>query len=263
MTRRTFTLPAAAAAAFAAVLAMAGPAAAHVEVSASDPRALAKNVTLTFTSEAESDTSGIAKLQIVLPKGIAPEAVNLAKAPAGWKLTPSEGGYTVGGKALATGTDAVYSITVTQLPDAKSLVFKTIETYGDGSVDRWIELPSGGAEPENPAPLLALKPHGTGCDGEHGRTDPDPVRLRAHDGAEHLHDREADREGGREGQRRQRNHRRDRRRRRGGRRGPRPLVVQAQPGNRLRLTPGPGASHGPPGPPGITPRRSSAAVPSR
>ncbi|MEU3920291.1 DUF1775 domain-containing protein [Streptomyces sp. NPDC029004] len=158
MTRRTFTLPAAAAAAFAAVLAVAGPAAAHVEVSASDPRALAKNVTLTFTSEAESDTSGIAKLQVVLPKGIAPDAVSLAKAPAGWKLTPSAGGYTVGGKALATGTDAAYSITVTQLPDATSLAFKTLETYGDGSVDRWIELPSGGAEPENPAPVLALKP---------------------------------------------------------------------------------------------------------
>ncbi|WP_328667356.1 YcnI family protein [Streptomyces sp. NBC_00322] len=174
MTRRTFTLPAAAAAAFAAVLAMAGPAAAHVEVSASDPRALAKNVTLTFTSEAESDTSGIAKLQIVLPKGIAPEAVNLAKAPAGWKLTPSEGGYTVGGKALATGTDAVYSITVTQLPDAKSLVFKTIETYGDGSVDRWIELPSGGAEPENPAPLLALKPAAPGATASTAAPTPTP-----------------------------------------------------------------------------------------
>ncbi|MGW1493143.1 DUF1775 domain-containing protein [Streptomyces sp. NPDC002402] len=174
MTRRTFTLPAAAVAAFAAVLAVAGPAAAHVEVSASDPRALAKNVTLTFTSEAESDTSGIAKLQIVLPKGIAPDAVSLAKAPAGWTLTPSEGGYTVGGKALATGTDAVYSITVTQLPDAKSLAFKTIETYGDGSVDRWIELPSGGAEPENPAPVLALKPAAPGATASTAAPTPTP-----------------------------------------------------------------------------------------
>ncbi|MCX4584862.1 DUF1775 domain-containing protein [Streptomyces sp. NBC_01481] len=174
MTRRTFILPAASAAAFAAVLAVAGPAAAHVEVSASDPRALAKNVTLTFTSEAESDTSGIAKLQIVLPKGIAPDAVSLAKAPAGWKLTPSEGGYTVGGKALAIGTDAVYSITVTQLPDAKSLAFKTIETYGDGSVDRWIELPSGGAEPENPAPVLALKPAAPGATASSAAPTPTP-----------------------------------------------------------------------------------------
>ncbi|WP_186356877.1 DUF1775 domain-containing protein [Streptomyces sp. SLBN-118] len=76
--------------------------------------------------------------------------------------TPSEDGSTVGGKALATRTDAVHSITVTQLPDAKSLAFKTIETYGDGTVDRWIELPGGGAEPENPAPVLALKPAAPG-----------------------------------------------------------------------------------------------------
>ncbi|MEU4493481.1 DUF1775 domain-containing protein [Streptomyces sp. NPDC023998] len=159
-TRRTAF---AATAALATVLAVAGPAAAHVEVNASDPRALAKNVTLTLTSEAESDTAGIAKLQIVLPAGITPDAVSLKEAPAGWKLTPSKGGYTVGGKALATGTDAVHSITVTQLPDAKSLAFKTIETYGDGKIDRWIELPGGGAEPENPAPVLTLKPAAPGA----------------------------------------------------------------------------------------------------
>ncbi|MET7620778.1 DUF1775 domain-containing protein [Streptomyces sp. NPDC005408] len=175
MTRRTFTLPAAAVAALATVLAVAGPAAAHVEVTASDPRALAKNVTLTFTSEAESDTSGIAKLQVVLPKGIAPDAVSLKKAPPGWQLTPSEGGYTVGGKALATGTDATYSITVTQLPDAKSLVFKTVETYGDGKVDRWIELPGGGAEPENPAPVLALKPAAPGATASTAAPAPTPT----------------------------------------------------------------------------------------
>ncbi|MGI5403606.1 DUF1775 domain-containing protein [Streptomyces sp. CA-135486] len=171
-TRRTAF---AATAALAAVLAVAGPAAAHAEVNASDPRALAQNVTLTFTSEAESDTAGIAKLQIVLPEGITPDAVSLKEAPAGWKLTPSQGGYTVGGKALATGTDAVHSITVKQLPDAKSLVFKTIETYGDGKVDRWIELPSGGEEPENPAPVLALKPAAPGATASSAAPTPSPT----------------------------------------------------------------------------------------
>lgn len=168
-TMSTFPLPSAvrrtalvATVAFGAVLAVAGPAAAHVEVTASDDRALAKDVTLTFASEAESDTAGIAKLQIVLPEGIAPDAVKLKKAPDGWKLTPGEGGYTIGGKALATGTDVVHSITVTQLPDVKSLVFKTVETYGDGKVDRWIEVPKGGQEPENPAPMLNLKPAAPG-----------------------------------------------------------------------------------------------------
>ncbi|MFF4449516.1 DUF1775 domain-containing protein [Streptomyces sp. NPDC001502] len=135
----------------------AGPAVAHAEVTASDPRALAENVTLSFTSEAESDTAGIAELKVVLPKGIAPDAVTLKDAPKEWKLTATPDGYAIGGPALATGTDAEYSITVRQLPDEKSLVFKTLETYGDGKVSRWIEVPTGGEKVDNPAPVLELK----------------------------------------------------------------------------------------------------------
>ncbi|WP_314245144.1 DUF1775 domain-containing protein [Streptomyces kutzneri] len=135
----------------------AGPAAAHAEVTASDPRALAENVTLSFTSEAESDTAGIAELKVVLPKGIAPDAVTLKDAPKEWKLTATPDGYAIGGPALATGTDAEYSITVRQLPDGKSLAFKTLETYGDGKVSRWIEVPTGGEKVDNPAPVLELK----------------------------------------------------------------------------------------------------------
>ncbi|MFG2235021.1 DUF1775 domain-containing protein [Streptomyces sp. NPDC048723] len=135
----------------------AGPAAAHAEVTASDPRALAENVTLSFTSEAESDTAGIAELKVVLPKGIAPDAVTLKDAPKEWKLTATPDGYAIGGPALATGTDAEYSITVRQLPDEKSLAFKTLETYGDGKVSRWIEVPTSGEKVDNPAPVLELK----------------------------------------------------------------------------------------------------------
>ncbi|MFD3469009.1 DUF1775 domain-containing protein [Streptomyces sp. NPDC058682] len=135
----------------------AGPAAAHAGVTASDPRALAENVTLSFTSEAESDSAGIAELRVVLPKGIAPDAVALKDAPEGWKLTATPDGYSIGGTALATGTDAEYSITVRQLPDEKALVFKTLETYGDGKVSRWIEVPTNGEKVDNPAPVLELK----------------------------------------------------------------------------------------------------------
>ncbi|MFF4426856.1 DUF1775 domain-containing protein [Streptomyces sp. NPDC001549] len=135
----------------------AGPAAAHAEVTASDPRALAENVTLSFTSEAESDTAGIAELKVVLPKGITPDAVTLKDAPKEWKLTATPDGYAIGGPALATGTDAEYSITVRQLPDEKSLAFKTLETYGDGKVSRWIEVPTSGEKVDNPAPVLELK----------------------------------------------------------------------------------------------------------
>ncbi|MGW0898896.1 DUF1775 domain-containing protein [Streptomyces goshikiensis] len=135
----------------------AGPAAAHAGVTASDPRALAENVTLSFTSEAESDTAGISELRVVLPKGIAPDALTLKDAPKEWKLTATADGYTIGGPALATGTDAEYSVTVRQLPDEDSLAFKTLETYGDGKISRWIEVPTDGEKVDNPAPVLKLK----------------------------------------------------------------------------------------------------------
>lgn len=159
-TQRLPRLPSLGLAAFGALVVLgiaAGPAAAHAEVTASDPRALAENVTLSFTSEAESDSAGIAELRVVLPKGITPDSVTLKDAPEGWKLTATPDGYSVGGAALATGTDAEYSITVRQLPDEKALAFKTLETYGDGKVSRWIELPTNGEKVDNPAPVLELK----------------------------------------------------------------------------------------------------------
>ncbi|MEU5400424.1 DUF1775 domain-containing protein [Streptomyces sp. NPDC005963] len=140
-----------------AALAVATPASAHAGVTASDGRALAKDVTLTFTSAAESKSAGLAMLQVVLPEGISPGAVSFKKGPAGWKLAQAQGGFTLTGKPLAVGEDAVYSIQVKQLPDAKSLVFKTVETYSDGKLARWVEEPKDGKKPENPAPVLKLK----------------------------------------------------------------------------------------------------------
>lgn len=151
-----------------------GPAAAHAEVIASDSRALAQNVTLSFVSEAESDASGIKELRIVLPKGIAPDTVELKEAPKGWKLAATADGYTVGGTALAAGTDAEHSISVRQLPDAKSLAFKTVETYGDGKISRWIEVPGDGQQVENPAPVLELKEAAPGAEPIAPSPSPEP-----------------------------------------------------------------------------------------
>ncbi|MFJ3658727.1 DUF1775 domain-containing protein [Streptomyces nigra] len=138
-------------------LALAAPAAAHAEVEADKPQALAENVTLSFVSEAESDSAGFTELRVVLPEGIAPADVTLAEGPKGWKLTATKDGYTVGGPALKAGVDGEHKIKVRQLPDAKELAFKTVETYSDGEVSRWIEVPTGGKEPEQPAPVLKLK----------------------------------------------------------------------------------------------------------
>lgn len=136
------------------------PASAHVEVSADKAQAGATNVTVTFTGEAESSKAGIASEQIVLPPGISPANVSLAKAPAGWAFGRTADGFTVGGRALPIGTDAVFSIKITQLPyGVTELPFKTLEKYSDGDIDRWIEIPvAGKPEPANPAPVLKVKP---------------------------------------------------------------------------------------------------------
>lgn len=141
------------------LLLTAGPAAAHVEVSSDKAQAGAANVTLTFHGEAENDAAGIKSERVVLPNGISPAQVTLVKAPSGWTFTRTANGFTVGGKALKTGTDAQWSVKVAKLPDGETrLSFRTLETYGDGTVSRWIEIQEPGQdEPDNPAPLVTLK----------------------------------------------------------------------------------------------------------
>ncbi|AZP22143.1 DUF1775 domain-containing protein [Streptomyces aquilus] len=162
MSRIIRRLTVAAATAATAVLFTAVPAAAHVEVESDDAQALAENAELAFTAESESATAGIAQIRVVLPKGIAPSDVTYGKGPEGWKFTATDDGYTVKGAALKVGADAEYSVVVRQLPDVKELAFKTLQTYGDGKVDRWIELDESGDDGHghgegNPAPVLKLK----------------------------------------------------------------------------------------------------------
>ena len=147
-TTRSLTL------ATALVLLTAVPAAAHVEVESERAQALAENVEISFDAESESDSAGITQIRVVLPDGIAPADVSYGNGPKGWKFTPADDGYTVKGSALKAGVNAEYSVVVKQLPDAEELAFKTLQSYADGQVDRWIELDERG---ENPAPVLKLK----------------------------------------------------------------------------------------------------------
>ncbi|WP_369269508.1 DUF1775 domain-containing protein [Streptomyces sp. R11] len=161
LTRRLRRTGALTAVAFAVAVAFAGPAAAHTEVEAEGARALDQNVALTFTAESESASAGISKLEVILPEGIAPADITFKEGPKGWKFAPTSRGYTVSGATLGVREDAEYVVTVRQLPDAKSLVFKTLQSYSDGQVDRWIELEeeSGGDGHGHghPAPRLDLK----------------------------------------------------------------------------------------------------------
>ncbi|WP_329245457.1 YcnI family protein [Streptomyces pseudovenezuelae] len=165
------------AAALTATLALAAPAAAHAEVEADKPQALAENVTLSFVSEAESDSAGFTEMRVVLPEGIAPGDVTLDEAPKGWKLKATSDGYNVAGPALKAGVDAEHKIKVRQLPNAKEIAFKTIEVYSDGKISRWIELPTGGAEPEQPAPVLKLKAAAPGATPVSPSPSPSPTET--------------------------------------------------------------------------------------
>ncbi|MEU9284340.1 DUF1775 domain-containing protein [Streptomyces sp. NPDC048275] len=152
--------------ALAVAVATAGPAAAHTEVEAEGARALDQNVALTFTAESESGSAGISKLEVILPEGITPQDISYKEGPKGWKLAPTNRGYIVSGPKLAVGEDAEYVVTVRQLPDVKVLDFKTLQTYSDGQVDRWIELDEEVSEDGHghPAPRLELKPAAPGAE---------------------------------------------------------------------------------------------------
>jgi Domain of unkown function (DUF1775) len=136
----------------------AAPAAAHVEVEADNPQAGATNVLVSFTAESESNSAGIVSLEVALPEGITIDDVTLVTGPSGWALSPAASGYLVAGPALPAGTDAAYQIRIAQLPtNAETLAFKTLQTYTDGRIDRWIDIPTSAVpEPEMPAPILHI-----------------------------------------------------------------------------------------------------------
>ncbi|MFF7544510.1 YcnI family protein [Streptomyces canus] len=164
----------------AAVLTAAGAASAHVTV---HPDSYAKGATdgaLTFRVPDESDTTSTTKVQLFLPTDH-PLLGVLVSPHDGWTAKVTDTKLRTPVKTDdGTITDAVSEITWTggkigpgqyedfdvafgQLPDdTAQLTFKTLQTYSDGKVVRWIEeAAQGDEEPENPAPVLKLTAAGT------------------------------------------------------------------------------------------------------
>ncbi|MGY4924827.1 YcnI family protein [Streptomyces sp. 900105755] len=170
--RRAVTVTAVTAA---SVLAAAGVAAAHVTV---HPESYAKGATdgvLTFRVPNEEDTAATTKVQVFLPTDhpvlgvlVTPHDGWTAKVTTTKLKTPvktDDGTITeaaseitwTGGK-IGAGQFEDFDVAFGQLPeDTGQLTFKTLQTYSDGKVVRWIEeAQSGDDEPENPAPTLKL-----------------------------------------------------------------------------------------------------------
>jgi uncharacterized protein YcnI len=155
-----------------------GTASAHVTVHADNPTSGASDVAVTFRTPNEMDNASTTKLDVFFPAATPLLGVLVQRHP-GWtakstttKLaTPvktddgtiteavSEVVWTADSPAdaLQPGESGDFVVTAGQLPDAKSLTFKALQTYSNGKIVRWIEIAApGAAEPDSPAPTLAL-----------------------------------------------------------------------------------------------------------
>jgi uncharacterized protein YcnI len=154
------------------VVVVAGPAWAHVTISP-DSAPKGSDAVLAFNVPDESDTLSTTQVAIFFPTDN-PIAEALVAPIPGWTakvdtmkvtkeiqtdagpVTEAVKSVTWSGGKIEPGDFQQFTVSV-GLPDAESLQFKTLQTYSDGSVTRWIEdTPAGGPEPEHPAPVLTL-----------------------------------------------------------------------------------------------------------
>ncbi len=164
-------------AAFAALLALAGPALAHVTVTAPGATSGGSDQEITFRVPVEKDVDTVG-VTVALPTDHPIASVEVAAIP-GWTHTQKttqlatpiktdDGDITsavseitwkaTAGNGIKPGEFGSFTIIAGQLPKASSLTFKALQMYRDGSVTRWIETaaPGSDVEPQNPAPVLEL-----------------------------------------------------------------------------------------------------------
>ena len=163
------------------VVLAAGPAFAHVTV---DPDEANQGgyATLTFKVPNEKDDASTVQLEVEIPTDHPIASVSVQPVPA-WTATVSkttlptpiqtdDGQVTEAvskivwtGGSIDPGQFQQFPVSMGPLPKTDSIVFKTLQTYSDGDVVRWIELtPAGGEEPEHPAPAVTLEKVAEGAD---------------------------------------------------------------------------------------------------
>ena len=123
-------------------------------------------IDLTLFVEDEQPDAGTTTVELHFP---VPITVAALPAVQGWTATlmdgelggPATGVTWAGGPAPG---DVDLPIRLGPLPSEPGrLQFKTVQTYDNGEVDRWIDdWPAGAAEPPAPGPVLDLVPGGPG-----------------------------------------------------------------------------------------------------
>ena len=166
------------ASAVAAVL-WAGAAAAHVTVSPSSLAQGTSDAILTFRVPNESTAASVTGLQIQFPLDH-PIVVVSPQAGSGWSvavhtahlakpITTDDGTFTStvaeidwSGGSIPVGQFGEFNVLAQGLPSGTSqLAFKAVQTYSDGTVVSWIQVPDRAApNPPHPAPILTLTPAG-------------------------------------------------------------------------------------------------------
>ncbi|MEV6793837.1 YcnI family protein [Streptomyces sp. NPDC051320] len=159
------------------VLLVSGTAFAHVTVQPEGAAAQGGYAVIDFKVPNERDNASTTAVEVHFPTDHPLASVSVQPVP-GWhaEVTTSKLAkpLTVHGKKIDKAVSKVtwtggriepgqfeqFPLSVGQLPtDADQLTFKTLQTYSNKEVVRWIEEQKPGAdEPENPAPVLKLTP---------------------------------------------------------------------------------------------------------
>lgn len=174
------------AAATAGVVLSALPALAHITITPGSATAGSAAV-LTFHVPDEEAKAYVTRVDMQVPTDH-PIAQLLVEPVAGWTisvrtvtlakpLVTDDGQFTQAvseviwsGGRIAPGQFQDFSLSADPLPEnVTELVFKAIQTYSNGDVVRWIDVPAPGqAEPDHPAPVLALTAATAGTEGTGG-----------------------------------------------------------------------------------------------
>lgn len=162
----------------AVLLAPTSPAWAHVTVSPSVATTGGYG-TFAFKVPDERADAKTTRVEVVFPENAQLTSVSLRPVP-GWTATvatrqlpnaASAGhddeasnkavtGIVWEGGAIKPGEFQVFEVSLGPLPTTPGqLVFKALQTYSNGEVVRWIDIPEAGApRPEHPAPVIDVKP---------------------------------------------------------------------------------------------------------
>ncbi|MFC7791574.1 YcnI family copper-binding membrane protein [Streptomyces cinereoruber] len=203
--------------ALSSVVLLSGTAFAHVSVQPQGEAAKGGYATVNIKVPNERDNASTVKLEVNFPLDH-PLASVMPQPVPGWKAevtkskldkplelhgkkineAVSKVTWTADGSGIAPGFFQTFPLSLGQLPeDVDQLVLKSIQTYSNKEVVRWIEEQKEGAEePQNPAPVLKLSAasddhHGGGATAPSATATASAGEKAGHDGKAGDHEEKA------------------------------------------------------------------------